>query len=91
MGGIVSLTRRAIIFTLVISAVLAAVISPPLLGLVAILLLAFLGWMLALGMIVLMSTYGYGLFSAFLLIVGAFILRKMAYVFFSGLIGAPVF
>lgn len=87
----VEAVTRVIIFTLVISAVLAAVISPPLLGLVALLLLAFLGWTIALNVIVLMGAYGHGFLSAFFLAIGAFILRKVAYVFFSGLIGAPVF
>jgi len=87
----VEAVTRVIIFALVISAVLAAVISPPLLGLVALLLLAFLGWTIALNVIVLMGAYGHGFLSAFFLAIGAFILRKVAYVFFSGLIGAPVF
>jgi len=79
-----------IIYTLVVAAILAAVIAPPLLAVVGLLFLAFLGWRIALNIIVLMCAYGYGIFSAFLLIIGAYVVRKLIYIFVSGLFGASL-
>jgi len=81
---------RVIIYTLIISALLAAVIAPPFLAVVGLLVLAFVIWSIALNIIVLMSAYGYGIFSAFLLGIGAYVVRKLIYVFVSGLLGTPL-
>ena len=79
-----------IIYTLVIVFILAAVIAPPLLGLVFLLFLAFIVWRVALNIIVLMSAYGYGFFSAIILAIGAHYARKLIYIFVSGLMGASL-
>jgi len=66
---------RVLLFTLAIAAVFAAVIAPPLLAAVAMFFISFLLWTLALNIIVLMSTYEYGLIEAFLLAIGAWVAR----------------
>ncbi len=79
-----------IIYALAISAVLAAVLAPELLTVVVLLFLALAVWRFALNIIVLMCAYGYGVFSALLLVIGAGVVRRIASVFIAGLFGAPL-
>lgn len=73
---------RAVMYTLVILAVIAAVfaiVSPQLMGLVGgiavLLILSYFVWTIVLDIIVLMSAYGYDFISALLLAIGAVVVR----------------
>jgi hypothetical protein len=73
---------RVVIYTLIILVVIAVVVglaAPQLLALVGsaivTLFFAFLIWMIALNIIVLMSAYGYGFVGAFFLAIGALVVR----------------
>ena len=75
-----------VVYSFVIAAVFAAVLAPPVLLIVGLLFLLFIVWRIVLNIIVLVSAYGYGYFAAFLVIIGASIAQKIAFVFISGLI-----
>jgi hypothetical protein len=75
-----------IVYALIVAAILAAFLAPPLLLLVVVFLLVFVIWKFVLNIIVLMNTYGYGIISAFFLILGAGILLNLAIALFSSVV-----
>jgi hypothetical protein len=94
----VEAVTRVIIYTLIIVAILggvAAIALPGLMGLVgmgvALLFISFFFWRLALNIIVLMSAYGYDLFFAFVLAVGAFFVRRIIVGVVASQLGTPGF